>query len=279
MGLKRGEFSPLFTGLLRSLKTSETGRRDRVHHVHPERGKHKTGRTDRVHYTQRDREGKARDREERQREESMRQRGETEYIMYTQRDRQRKARDREERQSTSCPAYITLCCRSCSWWSLARRCCRFSIRSCISCRSFSIISSRRSNLKSHTHTTMGNGCQTTHSPRSRRLIFTQNLLSGNLLTEVKEAHFHTESTVRQLAHRGQGGPFSHRIYCHFHTESTVRQLTEIKEAQNLLSQPQKSAGMQQDILFGLTSVTHRSETLKVPNTAEAILMFYSCLFL
>ena len=225
----------------------------------------------------------------------MRQRGETEYIMYTQRDRQRKARDREERererererkardreerQSTSCPAYITLCCRSCSWWSLARRCCRFSIRSCISCRSFSIISSRRSNLKSHTHTTMGNGCQTTHSPRSRRLIFTQNLLSGNLLTEVKEAHFHTESTVRQLAHRGQGGPFSHRIYCHFHTESTVRQLTEIKEAQNLLSQPQKSAGMQQDILFGLTSVTHRSETLKVPNTAEAILMFYSCLFL
>ena len=235
MGLKRGEFSPLFTGLLRSLKTSETGRRDRVHHVHPERGKHKTGRTDRVHYTQRDREGKARDREERQREESMRQRGETEYIMYTQRDRQRKARDREERerereretkardreerQSTSCPAYITLCCRSCSWWSLARRCCRFSIRSCISCRSFSIISSRRSNLKSHTHTTMGNGCQTTHSPRSRRLIFTQNLLSGNLLTEVKEAHFHTESTViftQNLLSGNLQRSRRHRIYCHSH---------------------------------------------------------------
>ena len=101
-------------------------------------------------------------------------------------------------------------------------------------------------------------CQATCSQRSRKVIFTQNLLSGNLFTEVKEGHFHTESTVRQLVHRGQGRSFSHRIYCHSH-----RRVLEI----------------QQDILLGLIPVTHSSETLKLPNTAEAILMFHSCLFL
>lgn len=46
-----------------------------------DRGKHETERKDRLHHVH----------PEKQREESTRQRGKTEYIMYTQRDRVRKA--------------------------------------------------------------------------------------------------------------------------------------------------------------------------------------------
>ena len=82
-------------------------------------------------------------------------------------------------------------------------------------------------------------CQATCSQRSWKLIFTQNLLSGNLFTEVKEAHFHTESTVRQLVHRGQGSSFSHRIYCQ---ATCLQRSRKLIFTQNLLSKPQKSAG-------------------------------------
>ena len=102
----------------RDRRKHETVRRDRVHHVHPERQREESMRQrgDRVHHVHPERERKARDREERQStsctpretergkhetemrdreaEESMRQRGETEYIIYTQRDRERKAQDR-----------------------------------------------------------------------------------------------------------------------------------------------------------------------------------------
>ena len=100
--------------------------------------------------------------------------------------------------------------------------------------------------------------QPTLQPEVTHAYHNGEWMPDNSLTEIQEAHFHTESTLRQLAHRGQGGSFSHRIYCHSH-----RRVLE----------------MQRDILLGLISVTHSSETLKVPNTAEAILMFYICLFL
>ena len=100
--------------------------------------------------------------------------------------------------------------------------------------------------------------QPTLQPEVTHAYHNGEWMPDNSLTEIQQAHFHTEFTVRQLVHRGQGSSFSHRIYCQSH-----RRVLEI----------------QRDILLGLISVTHSSETLKVPNTAEAILMFYSCLFL
>ena len=55
--------------------------------------------------------------------------------------------------------------------------------------------------------------QPTLQPEVTHAYHNGERMPDNSLTKIQEAHFHTESTVRQLAHRGQGGSFSHRIYC------------------------------------------------------------------
>ena len=74
----------------------ETERRQSTSCTPRERGKHETERTESISCTPRETERGKHETEMRDREaeESMRRRGETEYIIYTQRDRERKAQDR-----------------------------------------------------------------------------------------------------------------------------------------------------------------------------------------